>query len=77
MVLDGAKGLAVALVARVLGASDPVLLLACPAAILGHAFPVFTCFQGGKGLATTVGVLLAWTPGATLMSLVMLGIAQL
>lgn len=33
-------------------------------AILGHSFPVFVGFRGGKGVATSAGVLLAVTPGA-------------
>ena len=77
VVLDGAKGLAAVLVARVLGASDIALLLAGPASIMGHAFPVFLRFRGGKGLATTVGILLAWAPWPTLTSLALLGLAQL
>lgn len=41
------------------------LRLACGVlAILGHSFPVFAGFKGGKGVATTGGVLLALTPGA-------------
>ena len=47
--------------------SDAVVAvrLACGvAAILGHSFPVFAGFKGGKGVATTAGVLLALTPGA-------------
>jgi len=31
--------------------------MAGPVDILGHAFPVFMRFQGGRGLATTVGIL--------------------
>lgn len=39
--------------------------LACGVlAIVGHTFPVFAGFRGGKGVATTAGVLLALTPGA-------------
>ena len=39
--------------------------LACGvAAILGHSFPIFAGFRGGKGVATTAGVLIALTPGA-------------
>jgi len=33
------------------------------AAVLGHNFPVFLGFRGGKGVATTLGVLLAYVPG--------------
>ncbi len=44
--------------------------LACGvAAILGHSFPVFAGFKGGKGVATTAGVLLALTPGALVVTL--------
>jgi acyl phosphate:glycerol-3-phosphate acyltransferase len=36
------------------------------AAIIGHVFPVFAGFRGGKGVATTFGVLLALHPLLTL-----------
>jgi len=36
------------------------------AAIIGHVFPVFAGFRGGKGVATTFGVLLALNPFLTL-----------
>lgn len=39
-----------------------VALLAGLAAILGHMFPLYLGFDGGKGVATTAGVLLAITP---------------
>ena len=76
-VLDIAKGLAAVLLARALGASELGQLLAGPAAIVGHAFPIFLRFQGGKGAATLVGVLLAWAPWSTLTGLALFGVAQL
>jgi acyl phosphate:glycerol-3-phosphate acyltransferase len=41
-----------------------VQLMCGVGAILGHSFPVFAGFRGGKGVATSAGVLLAVTPGA-------------
>jgi len=44
-----------------------VLKIACGvAALIGHVFPVFAGFRGGKGVATTFGVLLALDPFLTL-----------
>ncbi|MCA1741617.1 MAG: glycerol-3-phosphate 1-O-acyltransferase PlsY [Bacteroidales bacterium] len=44
-----------------------VLQIVCGmAAILGHVFPIFAGFRGGKGVATTFGVLLALQPWLTL-----------
>jgi len=76
-VLDGLKGAAAVLLARALGASVTGALLAGPAAILGHDFPLFTGFRGGKGLSTTVGVLLVWTPWPALIGLALFGALQL
>ncbi len=44
---------------------DPVVAAASGlAAFFGHLFPVFFRFQGGKGVATGLGVILAWSPMA-------------
>ncbi|GAB4295229.1 MAG: glycerol-3-phosphate 1-O-acyltransferase PlsY [Thiohalomonadaceae bacterium] len=62
LVGDLVKGLIPVLIARTLTA-DPVLLAAVAmAAFLGHLYPLFFGFKGGKGVATAVGVLfgLAW-----------------
>jgi glycerol-3-phosphate acyltransferase PlsY len=76
-VLDAAKGLASVLLARALGAGETAVLLVGPATIVGHAFPLFLRFRGGKGLSTAFGVLLAWTPWSTGLSLVVLVTIQL
>ena len=55
---DIAKGSAAILVAQALGISQPWVLGAGFSALLGHNFPVFIGFRGGKGSATTVGIFL-------------------
>ena len=63
--LDGLKGwAAVALVApAVLPDGSPTARLACGvAAVVGHTAPVFLHFRGGKGVATSIGVLLGAMP---------------
>jgi len=63
LLLDSGKG---AIAALSFGALDPIAgLIAGGAAILGHNFPIWLKFKGGKGVATTLGVLLAvsWPTG--------------
>jgi glycerol-3-phosphate acyltransferase PlsY len=65
-VLDVAKG-AVAVVATRMITRDPAWLAASAfAVVLGHVFPVFFRFRGGKGVATTVGAFLVLTPWPTI-----------
>ena len=74
---DAAKGgVAVFLAERILGAGGAavaawVVPAAGVAAVLGHLFPAFHRFEGGKGVATAAGVLLAFSPwlgGATIVT---------
>jgi acyl phosphate:glycerol-3-phosphate acyltransferase len=59
LLLDGLKGAAAVLIARTLVYDQDVALLAGLAAVLGHLFPVWLGFKGGKGVATGLGVLIA------------------
>ena len=54
---DALKGFIPVLLVSVSGAPDSVIALTALAAFLGHLFPVFFGFRGGKGVATFVGVL--------------------
>ncbi|MEW5838223.1 MAG: glycerol-3-phosphate 1-O-acyltransferase PlsY [Pseudomonadota bacterium] len=62
LVGDLLKGLIPVLVARALDASDSIVALTALAAFVGHLFPVFFQFKGGKGVATALGVLLGLSP---------------
>jgi glycerol-3-phosphate acyltransferase PlsY len=73
LVGDAAKGAVAVLLARALasrfGFDDLTLTLVGLAAFIGHLYPVFHGFQGGKGVATAAGVLLALSPWLGLATL--------
>ena len=73
LVGDAAKGAVAVLLARALadrfGFGDLTLTLVGLAAFIGHLYPVFHGFQGGKGVATAAGVLLALSPWLGLATL--------
>jgi acyl phosphate:glycerol-3-phosphate acyltransferase len=55
---DMLKGLVPVIIAKLLGAGPAALGFTCLAAVLGHIYPVFFGFKGGKGVATAIGALL-------------------
>jgi len=63
---DFLKGFVPAMIGQALHFSDPALALLTLAPILGHVFPIFAGFRGGKGVATSVGALLVLMPGVAL-----------
>ncbi|HEX8719573.1 MAG TPA: glycerol-3-phosphate 1-O-acyltransferase PlsY [Pyrinomonadaceae bacterium] len=80
LLLDALKGMAAVLLARAaLGAGAEWWVCAAGAcAVLGHVFPVWLRFRGGKGVATGLGVFLVLAPLATLCALlVFLGVVWL
>ncbi|MDD2319409.1 MAG: glycerol-3-phosphate 1-O-acyltransferase PlsY [Geobacteraceae bacterium] len=66
---DCLKGLLPVLAAKALGLPNMWVALIGLAAFLGHIFPVFLRFKGGKGVATALGVFLATSPFAVLAAL--------
>lgn len=69
LILDGGKGaIAVLLVKALVGMDATTLALVTgTAAVIGHNFPVWLKFKGGKGVATTIGLMIAAAPVVGLM----------
>lgn len=66
LALDMLKGFLPVLVFELLGDSSPLIVL-IPALVLGHCFPVWLGFRGGRGLATAAGALLLVSPGVVVL----------
>jgi glycerol-3-phosphate acyltransferase PlsY len=68
LLLDAFKGFAAVWLARAMFPHQEILLgVAALAAIVGHMFPVWLKFKGGKGVATGLGAFLLIAPKATLL----------
>ena len=75
LLLDALKGTAAVIIADYLGGPDAAMLGGL-GAFLGHLFPVWLKFRGGKGVAVYIGILLGlFWPAAILFCLIWLGMA--
>lgn len=59
---DGLKGLVVVVVGRSLDYSEWMIALAVIAVVLGHLYPFWNRGKGGKGVATIIGAMVAFSP---------------
>jgi glycerol-3-phosphate acyltransferase PlsY len=78
LLLDIAKGIVPVRLARALGAPAEIVATAAFAVVLGHVFPIFFGFRGGKGVATAFGALSSLFPlaGCTALAIFLLLVAS-
>ncbi len=74
LLLDALKGVTVLLIAMLAGMPESTLWGIAVLAVIGHCFSPYLWFEGGKGIATGVGVLLVMLPVETLIGLIAWGI---
>ncbi|MCW8955025.1 MAG: glycerol-3-phosphate acyltransferase, partial [Sulfurimonas sp.] len=70
LALDAMKGIAVLTVAYFVGLSEATLWGIAVLAVLGHCFSPYLNFEGGKGVATGMGVMMFMLPFETIIALV-------
>lgn len=75
LALDALKGLLVLIVGDLMGLSDSALWGIAVLSVIGHCFSPYLWFEGGKGVATGMGVLLYMLPLETLIGLAVWGSA--
>jgi len=71
---DIAKGAGAVLIARALNLSELWVFGTGFAAVVGHNFPLFAGFRGGRGSATVIGIFLVLAPKPTLVTLAVVAI---
>lgn len=73
-ILDALKGAAMVLLAKIIFDNlvnlDQIILLTAFIAVFGHIFPIYLKFKGGKGVATTVAVILVVNPLIGLLNII-------
>ncbi|HEX5623851.1 MAG TPA: glycerol-3-phosphate 1-O-acyltransferase PlsY [Sulfuricurvum sp.] len=75
LALDALKGIAVVLAAKYFDMSESVQWLVAVLAVIGHCFSPYLWFEGGKGVATGMGVMAVMLPVETGIALLVWGIA--
>ena len=65
MALDVSKGIAAVALGSLLASGTALIALTGAAAVVGHIYPVWLRFHGGKGVAVAAGVFTMLSPGAT------------
>ncbi|WP_419770676.1 MAG: glycerol-3-phosphate 1-O-acyltransferase PlsY [Candidatus Marinarcus sp.] len=73
VLLDALKGTVVLIIAMLLGASDATLWAIAVLAVLGHCYSAFLGLEGGKGVATGLGVFIVLIPIPTIIGAVVWG----
>lgn len=74
LALDALKGVLVLVVAYFMGISESTLWAIALLAVIGHCFSPYLNFEGGKGIATGMGVMMFMLPYETLIALAVWGI---
>jgi len=74
LALDAIKGVVVLTVAYFIGLSESTLWAIAVLAVIGHCFSPYLNFEGGKGIATGMGVMMFMLPQETLIALIIWGV---
>ncbi|MDD2951446.1 MAG: glycerol-3-phosphate 1-O-acyltransferase PlsY [Sulfuricurvum sp.] len=75
LALDALKGIAVVLAAKYYGMDDSVQWMVAVLAVIGHCFSPYLWFEGGKGVATGMGVMAVMLPIPTVIALAVWAVA--
>lgn len=75
LALDALKGIAVVLAAKYYGMDDSVQWMVAVLAVIGHCFSPYLWFEGGKGVATGMGVMAVMLPIPTVIALIVWAVA--
>ncbi len=75
LALDALKGIAVVLAAKYMGFDESVQWMVAVLAVVGHCFSPYMWFEGGKGVATGMGVMAVMLPVPTAIALVVWAVA--